>query len=236
MSPKKTRHDIFQDKEIGQLLTTQQDIWRVFRVMTEFVEGFDTFSKLAPCVTMFGSARLKPGSAHYELARQTAKELVKVGYGVISGGGPGIMEAANKGAKEAGGASVGINIDLPFEQKANDYIDHDKLLSFRHFFVRKVMFVKYAQGVVVLPGGFGTLDEFFEVVTLVQTKKTKPFPIVLMGKDYWSGLMKWVKTRMLEEGTISAKDLDLFVETDDPKKAAKVIKDYHKKDGHRPNF
>ncbi len=236
MTTKKTTHDIFQDKEIGQLLTTQQDMWRVFRVMAEFVEGFDTFSKLGPCVTLFGSARTKPGTPHYELARQTAKELVKVGYGVISGGGPGIMEAANKGAKEAGGASVGINIDLPFEQKANDYIDHDKLLSFRHFFVRKVMFVKYAQGVIVLPGGFGTLDEFFEVVTLVQTKKTKPFPIILMGKDYWSGLMEWVKTRMLEEGTISEKDLGLFVETDDPKKAAKTIKDYHKKDGNRPNF
>ncbi|MDE3057121.1 MAG: TIGR00730 family Rossman fold protein [Bacteroidota bacterium] len=236
MTPKQSRYDIFQDKEIHLLLKTQQDIWRVFRIMAEFVDGFEIFSKLGPCVTMFGSARTKPGTPHYELARQTAKELVKAGYGVISGGGPGIMEAANRGAKEAGGASVGINIDLPFEQKANDYIDRDKLFSFRHFFVRKVMFVKYAQGVVVLPGGFGTLDEFFEVVTLVQTKKTSPFPIVLMGREYWSGMIAWIKTRMLEEGTISPKDLELFVETDDPKKAAKVIKEFHKKDGQRPNF
>lgn len=236
MRSQKSQYDTFQDKEIRQILKTQQDIWRVFRIMTEFVEGFEIFSKLGPCVTMFGSARTKPGAPHYELARQTAKELVKAGYGVISGGGPGIMEAANKGAKEAGGSSVGINIDLPFEQKANDFIDHDKLFSFRHFFVRKVMFVKYAQGVVVLPGGFGTLDEFFEVVTLVQTKKTEPFPIVLMGKEYWRGMTEWITSKMIEEGTISQKDLKLFVETDDPKKAAKVIKDFHKKDGQRPNF
>jgi uncharacterized protein (TIGR00730 family) len=231
-----SEHDIVQDKKLDQLLKTQDDIWRVFRVMSEFVEGFQTFSRLGPCVTVFGSARTKPGTRYYEMTMQVAKEFVKSGYGIISGGGPGIMEAANKGAKEAGGVSVGINIDLPFEQSANPYIDKDKLITFRHFYVRKVMFVKYAQAFIVMPGGFGTLDELFESVTLVQTRKVNKFPIILMGKEYWGGLFEWVKNKMLAEGNISEGDLHLFTTTDDPKTAAQTVTDYYKGIEHAPNF
>ena len=218
MASIRTEHDIVQDKQLDQILRTQDDVWRVFRIMTEFVEGFQTFSRVGPCVTVFGSARTKPGSRYYEMTTEVAKEFVRIGYGVISGGGPGIMEAANKGAKEAGGVSVGINIDLPFEQSANPYIDKDKLITFRHFYVRKVMFVKYAQAFIVMPGGFGTLDEMFESITLVQTRKVNRFPIILMGKEYWSGLFDWMKNKMLAEGNISKEDLDLFSMTDDPRR------------------
>jgi len=236
MTPSRTEHDALQDIKLEQLLKTQEDIWRVFRVMSEFVEGFQTLSKLGPCVTIFGSARTKPGSRYYEMATNVAKEFVRNGYGIISGGGPGIMEAANKGAKEAGGASVGINIDLPFEQSANQYIDKDKLITFSHFYVRKVMFVKYAQAFVVMPGGFGTLDELFESVTLVQTKKVTHFPIILMGKEYWGGMLEWVKSTLLAEGTISKGDLDLFSITDDPKEPARIVVDFYKSIRHGPNF
>jgi hypothetical protein len=236
MAPARTEHDVIQDVKLGQLLKTQEDIWRVFRVMSEFVEGFQTLSKLGPCVTIFGSARTKAGSRYYDLTVKVAKEFVRNGYGIISGGGPGIMEAANKGAKEAGGASVGINIDLPFEQSANPYIDKDKLITFRHFYVRKVMFVKYAQAFVVMPGGFGTLDELFESITLVQTKKVTPFPIILMGKDYWGGMFEWIKTTMLAEGTISEGDLNLFSITDDPKAPAQIVAEFYKSIRHAPNF
>ncbi|MGA7160484.1 MAG: TIGR00730 family Rossman fold protein [Bacteroidota bacterium] len=236
MAPTRTEHDIIQDIKLEQLLKTQEDIWRVFRVMSEFVEGFETFSRLGPCITIFGSARTKPGSRYYEMAVKVAGEFVRNGYGIISGGGPGIMEAANKGAKEAGGVSVGINIDLPFEQSANLYIDKDKLITFRHFYVRKVMFVKYAQAFVVMPGGFGTLDEMFESITLVQTKKVSTFPIILMGKEYWSGLFDWIKTKMLAEGNISNEDLKLFSITDDPKVAAEIVTDFYKTTEHAPNF
>lgn len=236
MAPIRTQHDLLQDAKLERLLKTQEDIWRVFRVMSEFVEGFQTLSKLGPCVTIFGSARTKPGSRYYEMATSVAKEFVRHGYGVISGGGPGIMEAANKGAKAGGGASVGINIDLPFEQSANPYIDKDKLITFRHFYVRKVMFVKYAQAFVVMPGGFGTLDELFESITLVQTKKVTPFPIILMGKDYWAGMFDWIKSTMLAEGTISKRDLDLFSITDDPKTPAKIVTEFYKSVRHAPNF
>ena len=236
MASIRTEHDIAQDKTLEQLLKTQEDIWRVFHIMSEFVEGFQTFSRLGPCITVFGSARTKPGSHYYEMTTEVAKEFVKIGYGVISGGGPGIMEAANKGAKDAGGVSVGINIDLPFEQSANPYIDKDKLIKFRHFYIRKVMFVKYAQAFVVMPGGFGTLDELFESITLVQTKKVSKFPIILMGKEYWSGLFEWVRTRMLTEGNISESDLQFFSITDDPKVAAQIVTDFYKGAEHAPNF
>ncbi len=236
MASVKTEHDIAQDKTLDQLLKTQDDIWRVFRVMSEFVEGFQTFSRLGPCITIFGSARTKPGTRYYEMTTQVAKEFAHNGYGVISGGGPGIMEAANKGAKEAGGVSVGINIDLPFEQSANPYIDKDKLITFRHFYIRKVMFVKYAQAFVVMPGGFGTLDEMFESITLVQTRKVSRFPIVLMGKEYWAGLFDWIKKTMLAEGNISEVDLQLFSVTDDPKVAAQIVTDFYKGAEHAPNF
>jgi len=236
MASVRTEHDIAQDKTLDQLLKTQDDIWRVFRVMSEFVEGFQTFSRLGPCITIFGSARTKPGTRYYEMTTEVAKEFAYNGYGVISGGGPGIMEAANKGAKEAGGVSVGINIDLPFEQSANPYIDKDKLITFRHFYIRKVMFVKYAQAFVVMPGGFGTLDELFESVTLVQTRKVNKFPIILMGKEYWSGLFDWIKKTMLAEGNISEIDLQLFSMTDDPKVSVQIVTDFYKGAEHAPNF
>ncbi|HTX20102.1 MAG TPA: TIGR00730 family Rossman fold protein [Bacteroidota bacterium] len=236
MAPIRTEHDIIQDKKLDLLLNTQDDIWRVFRVMSEFVEGFQTFSKLGPCITIFGSARTKPGTRFYKMAEEVASGFVKAGYGVISGGGPGIMEASNKGAKEANGTSVGINIDLPFEQSANPYIDKDKLITFRHFYVRKVMFVKYAQAFIVMPGGFGTMDELFESITLVQTRKVSSFPVILMGVDYWKGLIDWLRTTMLAEGNIGEADLKLFTITDDPAVALKTVTDFYAKTEHAPNF
>ncbi|MDI6765625.1 MAG: TIGR00730 family Rossman fold protein [Bacteroidota bacterium] len=232
----RTDRDLHIDTQFNHLVRTQQDVWRVFRVMAEFVEGFSTLSKLGPCVSIFGSARIQPGTHFYRLAKTVAKEFVRAGYGIISGGGPGIMEAANRGAREAAGDSVGINIDLPFEQKANEYVDPDKLITFRHFYVRKVMFIKYAQGFIVMPGGFGTLDEFFEATTLIQTKKIHPFPVVLMGREYWSGLIDWFKTKALSDGMISKKDLELFSITDDPKEAVSIVKRFYKKEEHGPNF
>ncbi len=231
-----TSHDLKQDEELARLLKTQQDIWRVFRIMSEFVEGFDHLSKLGPCVSIFGSARVKPASPSYRLAKATAKAFAKAGYGVISGGGPGIMEAANRGAREAAGVSVGINIDLPFEQRPNPYIDSDKLLAFKHFFVRKVMFVKYAQAFIVMPGGFGTLDEFFEAVTLIQTRKMSTFPVVMMVSEYWSGLLEWIKARLLKDGMISRKDLDIFTAADKPEEAVAVVEEFYKKAKHGPRF
>ncbi len=236
MAPIRTEHDIIQDNKLDQLLKTQEDIWRVFRVMSEFVEGFQSFSRLGPCVTIFGSARTKPGTRYYAMAEEVAREFVRCGYGIISGGGPGIMEAANKGSKEAGGASIGINIDLPFEQSANPFIDKDKLITFRHFYVRKVMFVKYAQAFIVMPGGFGTMDELFESITLVQTKKVNRFPVILMGKEYWGGLLDWIKNKMLLDGNVGQADLDLLSITDDPKAASKIVADFYAKVEHAPNF
>ena len=169
------------------------DSWQIFKIMAEFVEGFEKMASIGPCVTLFGSARTEPGHKYYELAEEIAFKLTQNGYGVITGGGPGIMEAANKGARRGGGISVGLNIQLPFEQGANSYIDSDKLITFKHFFVRKVMFQKYAQGFIVLPGGFGTFDEFFESVTLIQTGKIGRFPIVLVGSSFWDGLVTWIE-------------------------------------------
>ena len=229
-------YDLRQDFQLRSLLNAQQDVWRVFQIMAEFVEGFTLMTKQENLVSVFGSARIKPGSKYYEMGVAVGQELVKRGFNVLTGGGPGVMEAANKGAKETGGASVGANILLPHEQGSNPYIDAGRLLTFRHFFVRKVMFVKYAHGFVVLPGGFGTMDELFEALTLVQTKKTRPFPVVLMGTEYWKGLVDWIKTRMIADGMVSPSDLDLFLLTDDPAEAANMIEEFYKKHERLMNF
>jgi uncharacterized protein (TIGR00730 family) len=231
-----TSYDRHQDSQLSSLLNAQQDIWRVFQIMAEFVDGFTLMAKQGRLVSVFGSARTKPGSRYYELGVQVGKALVKRGFNVLTGGGPGVMEAANKGAKDGGGASVGVNIELPHEQSSNPYIDRGRLLTFRHFFVRKVMFVKYAHGFVVLPGGFGTMDELFEALTLVQTKKTKAFPIVLMGTEYWGGLIDWIKTTMVSNGMVSPPDLDLFLLTDDPEEAAGLVDEFYKKHETVMNF
>ena len=185
------------------------DSWALFKIMAEFVNGFEKMGTIGPCVSIFGSARIKENDKYYLLAVNVAKSISEAGYGVITGGGPGIMEAGNKGAHLAGGTSVGLNIDLPFEQHDNPFIDADKSLDFDYFFVRKVMFVKYSQGFVVMPGGFGTLDELFEAITLIQTHKIEKFPIILVGTDFWKGLFNWIKETMLAAGNISPKDLDL---------------------------
>ncbi len=206
--------------------TTQfdQETWRVFRIMAEFVEGFEELSKVGQAITIFGSARTLPSSPYYQLAQRTAEEAVRAGYAVITGGGPGIMEAANKGATEAGGQSVGLNIEIPAEQIPNPY--QNISLSFRYFFARKMMFTKYAQGFIILPGGFGTLDELFEALTLIQTTKMSNFPVILMGQSFWAGLMDWLKTFMMQkEHNISADDLQLFTMTDDPAEAVQIIRE-----------
>jgi len=205
--------------------------------MAEFVQAFETLSKIGPCVSIFGSARTKPGNIYYKMAEEIAEKLTLKGYGIITGGGLGIMEAGNKGANKGEGKSVGLNIDLPFEQEANKYIDNDKLINFDYFFVRKVMFVKYAQGFVVMPGGVGTLDELFEAITLIQTQKIGAFPIVLVGKDYWSGLMDWIKNVMLEkEQNISPEDLDLFTLVNTTDEAVEYIDNFYSKYLLKPNF
>lgn len=213
--------------------------WRMFRIMSEFVEGFEKMEYIGPCVSIYGSARTKPGAPYYEKAVHMAKRLVEEGYGVITGGGPGIMEAGNKGAQEANGKSVGLNIVLPFEQYANPYVDADKLINFRYFFVRKVMFVKYAQAFILFPGGFGTMDELFETITLVQTEKIENVPIILYGVEFWTGLIDWIKETMLDKhSTISPKDLDLMTLTDDIEEVINEINGFYGKDLHtlKPNF
>ena len=222
-------YDVWQDARI-------KDLWRVFRIMGEFVDGFEALSEVGPCVSIFGSARTKPGETCYEMGVTVSKKLVERGFGIITGGGPGVMEAANKGAMEAGGTSVGLNIDLPHEQDANPYIDREHLINFNFFFVRKVMLTKYAQGFVVLPGGFGTMDELFEALTLIQTQKSTQFPVVLMGTSFWGGLIDWLKGPMLERGNISPENLDLFRLTDDPDEAADLIASFYKKHRMQPNF
>ena len=208
----------------GQPDFTEQDTWRVFRIMAEFVEGFEMMHEIGEAVTVFGSARSEPGSAHYEMARQLGRELVKQGFTVITGGGPGVMEGANRGAQEAGGVSIGLNIDLPFEQEPNDYLTD--LIEFRYFFVRKVMFLKYAVGTIVLPGGYGTMDEFFEFMTLLQTSRAPAVPAVLMCKDYWGGLADWLRGTMLGAGYIEESDIDIFFQTDDPAGAARYMREH----------
>lgn len=210
------------------------DTWRVFRIMAEFVEGFETLSRVGPCITIFGSARTPEEDKHYSLARETAYQAVENGYGVITGGGPGIMEAANRGASDAGGTSIGLNIQLPFEQVPNPYIK--TLLSFRHFFSRKVMFLKYTSGVVVFPGGYGTLDELFETLTLIQTQKVTSFPLVMVGTKYWKDLLEWLRREMLTTRYIDKEDIDVLRMTDDPEEAISIIKDLDSRTQGEPNF
>ena len=212
------------------------DSWAIFKIMGEFVNGFESMSRIGPCVSIFGSARMRPGDRYYELGVNIAKKIAEAGYGVITGGGPGIMEAGNKGANLAGGTSVGLNIDLPFEQHDNPYIDDDKSLDFDYFFVRKVMFVKYSQGFVVMPGGFGTLDELFEAITLIQTNKIHRFPIILVGSDFWSGLWNWIRGTMLEAGTISPEDMDLVKLVDTEEEVVQIIDAFYKGNTLSPNF
>ena len=224
----------FKEQDLSTIRTSNS--WMVFKVMAEFVEGFEKMSRIGPCVSIFGSARTKENSVQYQQAAEVAKGLVKMGFGVITGGGPGIMEAGNRGAQEAGGKSVGLSIDLPFEATGNIYIDPDKLIAFDYFFVRKVMFMKYSQGYVVMPGGFGTMDEFFEAMTLIQTQKITAFPVVLVGKDYWTGLLDWIKGTLLGGGYISETDLDLFHLVDTPEDAVQVIDSFYQEVGLTPNF
>lgn len=211
--------------------------WLTFKIMGEFVSGFEQMGMIKPCVSIFGSARTKPTDRYYKETVEIAEKIVNQGFGVITGGGPGLMLAANKGAQQGGGTSVGLIIDLPFEQDSNPYIDKDKLINFDYFFVRKVMFIKYAQAFVVMPGGFGTLDELFEALTLIQTKKIKKFPIVLFGSDFWSGLIDWIKETLLKEyHNISPEDLDLIKVVDDVDEAVKHVSQFHTKRKFTPNF
>ncbi len=210
--------------------------WQIFKIMAEFVDGFETLAKIGPCISIFGSARTKPENKYYKLATEIAEKIAKEGFGVISGGGPGIMEAANKGAFNVGGKSVGLNIELPFEQNSNPYIDKDKNIFFDYFFVRKTIFAKYSQGFVMMPGGFGTMDEFFEVMTLVQTGKMKDSPMILVGKAYWKGLIDWVSSAMLDEGNISPDDVHLFRVVDSADEVVAYLTDFYKRKPLAPNF
>ena len=212
------------------ILKPGEETWRVFRIMAEFVEGFEELAGIGPAVSIFGSARTKPDDEYYKMAQETAKLFAKAGFTVITGGGGGIMEAANKGAFQAGAKSIGLNIDLPTEQLPNEY--QNLTLNFRYFFCRKVMFLKYAHGFVVFPGGFGTMDELFESLTLIQTLRQAYFPVILVGSDYWSGLIEWIKEKVLAENeNISPEDIDLFKIVDDPKEVVKIITDFKKKNG-----
>lgn len=227
-------------KEVGEKgwndLKTN-DSWATFKILSEFVMGFERMSRIGPCVSIFGSARLKPDNEYYQLATEIAGKIVDNGYGVITGGGPGIMEAGNKGAHLAGGTSVGLNIALPFEQHDNPYIDSDKSLDFDYFFARKVMFVKYSQGFVVMPGGFGTLDELFEAITLIQTNKIAKFPIILVGTEFWSGLLEWIKGTLDEKFfTVSPQDIDLLHVVDTSDEAVDIINEFYAKYSLSPNF
>lgn len=211
--------------------------WQVFKIMAEFVDGFEKMQKIGPCISIFGSARTKPGHKFYELTVEIAERLASEGFGIISGGGPGIMEAANKGANRAGGSSVGLNIDLPFEQHHNPYIDRDKSLDFNYFFVRKVVFSKYAQGFIMMPGGWGTLDEFFEVATLIQTKKTIKSPMICVGRDYWKGLFSWMEETVLgNEANISPEDLSLIQLFDTADEVVTYLSDFYTNNKLTPNF
>ncbi len=231
----KVIQDKLKQKTWNEIRTN--DSWAIFKIMSEFVNGYENMGRIGPCVSIFGSARTTPEDPFYLLAEKIAFKISKAGYGVITGGGPGIMEASNKGAHFGGGTSVGLNIELPFEQHFNPYIDRDKNLNFDYFFVRKVMFVKYSQGFVVMPGGFGTLDEMFEAMTLIQTKKIAKFPIILVGTEFWSGLIDWIKTVMVaREKTVSEKDLDLFKIVDTEDEVLDVLDKFYKKYDLSPNF
>ncbi len=215
---------------------SSRDLWSIFRIMGEFVEGYETLLKIGPCISIFGSSRVRPGSKYYEMAVEAASAVSQNGFGIITGGGPGIMEAANKGAHDKKGRSVGLGIDLPKEQGVNQYVSPNYVINFRYFFVRKVMFVKYAQGFIVLPGGFGTLDELFETLTLIQTQKITKIPIVLIGTDYWSGLIDWIKERLVTDGYIHETDLELFYLTDDVDEAVSHICKFYQDREPEPNF
>lgn len=225
----------FAEKDWSEIKSA--DSWAIFKIMAEFVDGFEKLAKIGPCVSIFGSARTPRDHKYYKIAEEIAAKLVRHGYGVITGGGPGIMEAGNKGAHSENGKSVGLNIHLPFEQFHNIYIDQDKLITFDYFFVRKVMFTKYAQGFVVLPGGFGTMDELFEALTLIQTKKIGRFPIVMVGKSYWKGLIDWIKTTMVDDHkNIHIEDMDLIALVDTATEAVEVIDEFYNKYLLSPNF
>lgn len=227
----------YRDKTWTQINASNS--WSIFRIMGEFVDAYETMNRIGPCISIFGSARTKPTNKYYKLTVQMAERLAEEGYGVITGGGPGIMEAGNKGAFQKKGKSVGLNIDLPFEQFNNKYIDPDKLINFNYFFVRKVAFVKYAQGFVYMPGGFGTMDELFEILTLVQTRKIDRIPIVLMGKSYWKGLIQWFEKELLvKQRNISEEDLKLYLVTDDVEEAIAYIDSFYEDTSHefKPNF
>jgi hypothetical protein len=227
--------DRLKQKNWNEIRTN--DSWAIFKIMAEFVNGYENMGRIGPCVSIFGSARKKPEDPYYLLAEKIAYKISKAGYGVITGGGPGIMEAGNKGAHLGGGASVGLNIVLPFEQHFNPYIDGDKNLNFDYFFVRKVMFVKYSQGFVVMPGGFGTLDELFEAMTLIQTKKIARFPIILVGTSFWSGLIEWIKKVLIErENTVGPDDLDLIKIVDSEDDVVEILDTFYKKYNLQPNF
>jgi len=212
------------------------DSWVLFKIMSEFVNGYEKLSAIEPCISIFGSARTPREHPTYQLTVEIAKAIAQSGYGIISGGGPGIMEAANKGAKEANGVSVGLNISLPREQYDNPYIDQDKLIDFQYFFVRKVMFVKYAQGFVVMPGGLGTLDELFEALTLIQTEKVTKFPVILVGRSYWKGLVGWIKDTLFKEKNISSDDIELFDVVDTVEEVMQCLERFYIKDNFKPNF
>jgi hypothetical protein len=231
----KVIQDKLKKKNWNEIKTN--DSWAIFKIMSEFVNGYEVMARIGPCVTIFGSSRIKPDELYYLLAERIAYKIGKAGYGVITGGGPGIMEAGNKGAHLGGGTSVGLNIELPFEQHFNPYIDRDKNLNFDYFFVRKVMFVKYSQGFVVMPGGFGTLDELFEAITLIQTKKVAKFPIILVGSTFWAGLIEWIKTVLIErEKTINSEDLKLIKIVDTEDEVLEVLDNFYKKYNLKPNF
>ncbi|WSO31810.1 TIGR00730 family Rossman fold protein [Chryseobacterium sp. MYb264] len=227
-------HNSLRQKTWDETIT--KDSWMVFKVMAEFVDGYEKLAKIGPCVSIFGSARLKPESQYYEMAVEIAEKITKLGFGIITGGGPGIMEAGNKGAFNAQGKSIGLNIDLPFEQHFNPYINKSYSMNFDYFFVRKVMFVKYSQGFVVMPGGFGTLDELTEALTLIQTNKIGKFPIVLVGSEFWSGLLDWFKETLLKEGMIHEDDLDLYRVVDTADEAVAHIKAFYDKYSVNVNF
>lgn len=217
--------------------TKTKDSWSIFKIMGEFVEGYEKLGAIGPCISIFGSARTKPDNKYYKLTEIISEEIVSRGYGVITGGGPGIMEAANKGAKKGKGSSVGLCIDLPFEENNNKFIDNDKKLNFDYFFVRKVMFVKYAQGFVVMPGGFGTLDEIFEALTLIQTSKSEKFPIILVGSEFWGEMINWLKnTLLLENNNINKEDLKLIKIADTKEEVINILEEFHNNYDFSPNF
>ncbi len=224
----------FNKKTWNEIKT--KDSWQLFKIMSEFVNGFEKMAQIGPCVTIFGSARMTQENKYYRLATDIGETLSVSGYGVITGGGPGIMEAGNKGAKNGGAPSVGLNIDLPFENSSNPYIDLDKNMNFDYFFIRKVMFVKYSQAFVVMPGGMGTLDELFEAITLIQTQKIDKFPIILVGSEFWRGLIDWIKKILIDEATISLKDLELISIVDSPDEVIQIIEEFYSNYLLKPNF